>query len=331
MNKKTKTWLKHFVFLIFGILIFGMFIYFLNDEHLEKLKYVNYSAAIAALVASFGITLSISLRWGLIVNTLAGDRVASWREYYHYFIQSRALGFILPNNLTDVGVRMFWLKKRHQTNLTNAGVSVALDRVFDLIFLFGYTLAVLPYWFGFVGIELVGLLVLIVFAVMGGVLILKQTLFFSIFRRMMLWALKILSIIPFLKKKAPTQFDFPDFPRPIIVKLFFISAFKVLFTITRFVIYIYVFSIAISPYMIIAGTPVAQLSYAFSFTPGGLGILEAGWLGILKLGSVPLQQALLFIIGQRILTIVLVSTLAVLSQLLFSVKHLKNTTHEKNL
>ncbi len=323
MNKQTQRWLKHFVFLISGIAIFGMFIYFLNDEHLEKLKYVNYLAAIAALVASFGITLSISLRWGLIVNTLAGERVAGWREYYHYFIQSRALGFILPNNFTDVGVRMFWLKKRHQTNLTNAGVSVALDRVFDLIFLFGYTLAILPYWFGLINIESVIFFILIVFTVMGGVLILKQKLFFSIFRRIMLWAMKILSVIPFFKKKVPTQFDFPDFPRPIIVKLFFISAFKVLFTITRFVIYIYVFSIAISPYMIIAGTPVAQLSYAFSFTPGGLGILEAGWLGILKLGSVPLQQALLFVVGQRILTVILVSLLAVLSQIFFSVKNLK--------
>jgi uncharacterized membrane protein YbhN (UPF0104 family) len=34
-------------------------------------------------------------------------------------------------------------------------------------------------------------------------------------------------------------------------------------------------------------------------TPGGLGLFDAGWYGVLLLGGVPNQEALTFVIAQR--------------------------------
>ncbi len=323
MKKQSKKWIKHIIFLLIGVFLFGLFIYFTNRENLAKLKNIEYIPAVLALVASLGITTMISFRWGTIVNELAGEKVATWRQYYHYFIQSRALGFILPNNLTDLGVRILWLKKGHKSKLTDAGISVVLDRIFDLIFLLVYSTAVLPFWFGLINMK-VGIAVIIAsFALLGVVLIFKQKLFFKIFKKILNIGIKIFSVIPLLKKKFPKKIEIPEFSTKAIIKIFFASAFKVFFTITRFILYVYVFSIIIDPLIIIAGTPVAQLSYAFSFTPGGLGILEAGWLGILKVGNVDTQEALLYVIGQRIMTIVLISLLALVSQMFFSINKLK--------
>lgn len=323
MKKQSKKWIKHITFLLIGIFLFGLFIYFTNKDNLSKLKEIQYLPAVLALLASLGITSMISFRWGTIVNELAGEKVASWRQYYHYFVQSRALGFILPNNLTDLGVRILWLKKGHKSKLSDAGISVILDRIFDLIFLLVYSAAVLPFWFGLINMKIGIAVIITLFALLGVILIFKQKLFFKIFKKILNIGIKIFSVIPLLKKKVPEKLEIPEFSTKAIVKIFFSSAIKVFFTITRFVLYIYVFSIVIDPLIIIAGTPVAQLSYAFSFTPGGLGILEAGWLGILKVGNVETQQALLYVIGQRILTIILVSLLALISQILFSFLKIK--------
>lgn len=49
----------------------------------------------------------------------------------------------------------------------------------------------------------------------------------------------------------------------------------------------------------IVAYPLAQLSLIASITPGGLGIFDLGWLGLLVLSGVPEEQALTFVVAQR--------------------------------
>ena len=78
----------------------------------------------------------------------------------------------------------------------------------------------------------------------------------------------------------------------------------------------------ISPLLIILGTPLGQLSYLFAFTPGGLGIFEAGWLAILKIGGITTEQALIFVVGQRILTVIFIGILALISHILYILRYM---------
>jgi uncharacterized membrane protein YbhN (UPF0104 family) len=48
-----------------------------------------------------------------------------------------------------------------------------------------------------------------------------------------------------------------------------------------------------------AGFPITQLSLMISVTPGGLGLLDASWYGVLLLGGVPHGAALTFVVAQR--------------------------------
>lgn len=100
-----------------------------------------------------------------------------------------------------------------------------------------------------------------------------------------------------------------------------------LFSVTKFgctagrmVFFAVALSVPISPMLIVLCTPVGQLTYLFAFTPGGLGIFEAGWIGILSLGGVGTGHAMTFVVGQRILTIILIGILATFSQILYMVR-----------
>jgi uncharacterized membrane protein YbhN (UPF0104 family) len=102
-----------------------------------------------------------------------------------------------------------------------------------------------------------------------------------------------------------------------VQRVYLFSLFKFGCTTGRLVLFALTLNVPISPTLILLGTPVAQLTYLFAFTPGGLGIFEAGWLAILILGGVSWDHAMIFVVGQRILTVILVGLLAVLSQFLY--------------
>jgi uncharacterized membrane protein YbhN (UPF0104 family) len=65
-----------------------------------------------------------------------------------------------------------------------------------------------------------------------------------------------------------------------------------------------------------AGFPITQLSLILAVTPGGLGLFDAGWYGVLLLGGVPNQEALTFVIAQRAYIFLFVLAWAGLSVLL---------------
>ena len=62
--------------------------------------------------------------------------------------------------------------------------------------------------------------------------------------------------------------------------------------------------------------PVAQLSLIIAVAPGGLGIFDLGWLGLLRLSGLPEEQALAFVIAQRAYIFVFVLVWAGVSALL---------------
>lgn len=55
-----------------------------------------------------------------------------------------------------------------------------------------------------------------------------------------------------------------------------------------------------SYFTILFGIPFAQLSFIFSITPGAMGVLEGGWLGVLTMAEIPRDTIGKFLIGQRI-------------------------------
>jgi uncharacterized membrane protein YbhN (UPF0104 family) len=73
--------------------------------------------------------------------------------------------------------------------------------------------------------------------------------------------------------------------------------------------------VAVPPLLIWVGIPIAQLGLLLAVTPGALGALEAGWLGVLLLAGLPRQDIATFLIGQRAALFVFIFVLGAISYL----------------
>jgi uncharacterized membrane protein YbhN (UPF0104 family) len=73
--------------------------------------------------------------------------------------------------------------------------------------------------------------------------------------------------------------------------------------------------IEVPPLLVFVGIPIAQLGLLLAVTPGSLGALEAGWLGVLLLAGLPRPEIATILIAQRAAITVFILTLGALSYL----------------
>ncbi len=102
---------RHLLLLAVGLALFGSFVYLGGVESLRQLGHMRLVPLAGVLATTLGITTITALRWGMLANALVGRRVASWLAYYHYLVVSRAWGFVLPKDLTDLGGRTYGFTK----------------------------------------------------------------------------------------------------------------------------------------------------------------------------------------------------------------------------
>lgn len=302
---------------LLGAAIFSCLIYYGSSRTLATLGNLDAVFLLAALAATVLIGLSVSLRWGLLANAMARRRVASYFEYYYYFIISRALGFLLPKDVTDFGMRSLLLKRLHGYRLAKSGSSVVLDRMFDAGTTGILLLAVLPFWTELSGAGNTIVLIIILTTAAGAVFWLAHAQVLAILEKVTRWGMQLAGRIPRIKKHLQFQPDYSWLGRDKLLILYLLSLTKFALTAARLIFFSLAMGLPISPTLILLGTPLGQLSYVFAFTPGGLGIFELGWLGILSFAGVGTEDTIAFVVGQRVLTVLLVAFLALLSHLVY--------------
>lgn len=310
------SWGKHLFLLGVGLALFGLLIGLGGADSLRQLGRLQPIPLAGALLATLGITSAIAGRWGILANALGGGRVAAWHDYYHCFIVSRALGFILPKDVTDLGGRTVWLNQLHGLALSRAGTSVLCDRLSDVLSTSIFLLAALPYWLGWVRAPVAIGLMLGLATVVGGLLFVGYRPLVTGAAWLANGGLRLAHRLPWLRKRSFGLLSVTGLDRGIVLWVYLFSLAKFVCTAGRLVFFALALSLPISPTLILLGTPVGQLSYLFAFTPGGLGIFEVGWFAILRVGGVATEYATTFVVGQRILTAILIGMLAVCSQIL---------------
>ncbi len=292
--------------LIAGIVVLG------SAESLERFGRLEAVPAVLAFAATVGLTAAVATRWRLLADALAGRAAARWRQYYHYFVVSRLLGFVLPKDVTDLGSRTLCLTRFHRVPLVSAGASVLLDRLFDLGVAGMMLAAASLYWLGWVSAAH-GIMGMAAAAVAVGVAL---HLWHRPVAAAAIDALGSASrMIAKLRRRTPPDGLPPDtLDRNVVLRAFAISVAKFSLTAIRMVLFCAALGLDVDPWLVILATPVGQLAYALAFTPGGLGIFEAGWFGILRYAGVTAPDAAAFAVGQRVLTLVMIGALAALSQ-----------------
>jgi uncharacterized protein (TIRG00374 family) len=315
-SRRIRAWLKHIFQLCLGLALFSLLLYFGDLDSLQQLTRLRWLPLLGVFFATLGIASAVAGRWGSITNALADRQVAPWYEYLRYFLFSRLLGFILPKDLTDLGGRTAVLYHSHAVSLTLAGASVLLDRLFDILSLMLFLPPALLYWVGWIS-------PLVAIGLMFGLAVVAGGLLFAGYGPLVTSAtwllnesLRLAHCLPWLQKRLSKLLSVPSLDRDVVLRVYLFSLAKFCCTAGRLIFLTMALSLPISPILILLGTPLGQLTYLFAFTPGGLGIFEAGWFAILRLGGVATEYATTFVVGRRVLTAMSVGMLALLSQML---------------
>ncbi len=293
--------------LIAGIVVIG------SAESLERLGRLEPMPTFLAFAATVGLTAAVATRWRILADALAGRIAARWRHYHHYFLISRLLGFVLPKDVTDLGSRTLCLARFHRVPLAPAGASVLFDRLFDLMTAGLMFTAALPYWLGWVSAG-GGIMVMVASALSLGVALLV------LHRKVMAIPTRGLNLagrlIARLRRRLPSDALSVDaLDRDVMLRAYGISVAKFSLTAGRMVLFAAALGLDVDPWLVVLATPAGQMAYALAFTPGGLGIFEAGWFGILRHAGIDAGTATAFVVGQRVLTLSMIGVLAALSHL----------------
>ncbi len=262
-----------FLSFVFGIGILYFLVSLSNVENIPSLLLrIDAFTFLLIILLTFGIAVCASLRWMMLVKRLSPKGIIHFHTYIKIFLIGRLGSFFLPKEVSDIGIRSLILTQKKGVTGKTAVFSTVLDRASDLLVIAIFLLPSVLYL-----THLFSLAQALLF-----LLLLLSGLLFS-----------LLCLMPMFTHR---------FTRRFLCFVFFLSLFRFVFVIVRFYLIGKVYGVSLSLPLFFLLTPVAQMGYVVSLTPGGLGFLEATWYGILSYLSIAEEAKIAFVLGQRILT-----------------------------
>jgi uncharacterized protein (TIRG00374 family) len=308
------------VWLAIGVALFLGLVWYGGTSDLSRILEADPIWLVSAFVSTVFITVFRARRWGLLANRVSGaSKVSGW-WYYHCLILSQAVSLFVPESVGGFGIGTLSLRFFQGVPATIGLYSLVLDRLFDLLtalmlavpailFVLGIWPAIPSYT---VYILVLGLLWVILRA--------RYETITVFLLKSYSWLITVGSGIPVIGsrlqpleiceeelKSLPTAQD--------TRKLYFDNLGKLLFVVLRWYSLALTFRLPVSFAWILFGASLVRLSRIFSFTPGSLGVLEAGWYAVLSLAGVDGPLITAFLIGQRVLISAFVLILSATSQL----------------
>lgn len=312
--------LKKTLSLLIGIIIFSIFLYFSDLKILSNIEHINLIPLFGVIITSFACTAGIAIRWGLLTNSFAQKKVAAWSEYFHCFIITRVLGFILPKDVTDIAGRSAWISKYYKIPISVSSSSVVIDRIFDVLTTVLLLIAVLPFWLNWVSFT-TEIFIVSSLAIIGGILLHTcQYRLIRLFSIIFNSICKLINRIPIVKTNTQGFDIIQNIDKYVFLKAYSLTLLKFANTALRLIFLVQLLEIPIHYKILILGVPLGQMSFMLAFTPGGLGVFESGWYGILILAGVNKNISASFVVGQRIIMILSNLFLAMISYFIIIVK-----------
>ncbi len=284
-----------------SLALFILILWWAGPEAWQTIRQGDRTALTIALLLYGVAGVASASRLQLITHAIHSPEVASWRQFFQANWVARALGLVLPRTVSAVGGKSVALRSFGVPTRRAVWV-VMVDNLFDIALLAALCLPAFFYFRGrLIGTELV--------VGMGVIVALLATAVWQITsprwnRQFTGWVTRI----PLLAKKLnfddePTKWLPP--PKPAIGAL----AWSLLLNgvlVAGFFFMAQAVKVNASWLLFLAAYPFVQLSLVAAVTPGGLGIFDLGWLGLLTLGGVPEEQALTFVVAQRAYVVVFV-------------------------
>lgn len=309
---------------LLGIFGFGLVLAVAGLDRLPVLLEADPTYVGLAFVALVAVTFVSAIRWGSITDGLAGRRILSFSEYYTALLTSRVLGLFVSRSGSDLGVRFMAVAGSRRAPARISAASVFLDQLFDLTLLLVWVgpalLVATETVEGPLGKALLTLASVVAFAMMLG---LHRILGWTV--RAIGWSLGLVARIPsparaqtFLlarKRNVESLLGSEDLSRRRLSWLAGLTFGRYLLNALMFFAVARALNLEIGWHVYVLTGALVQLSLVVAATPGGLGVMDAGWVVALGLAGVPTETTAAFLVGQRAFQYLGFPALAALSSL----------------
>ncbi len=310
---------KRLLWIVAGVLMISLIWWGRHD--LSRIGSLDPYMVGLCFACTAGIAVSSALKWKLSLGSLGESSATHFGSLFYYFMCGRAVGLVLPMDVSDFGVRTMSLKFDHAVSIGKASYSVYLDRTFDVVvaglFLVPSVLFITGAVSPSTGLALFGAafavgLVCFTFLVQPSTRLLAF-IFHVLF--------KAVCKIPWIGKRVEFETESQllaggDF-KGIAPSLYLLSGLKFFFTAMRFVTLAVAMGMRLGVKEILLFVPGAQFAAMFALTPGGLGIADWSWSGLLYKIGADKHIIVPYLVSLRLVITVSIIVLAGISRLLY--------------
>jgi len=266
-----------------GVLAFGLILYLGGIEAWQQIVHGDWRYVSAAFVATLLWNLVAAYRWSLIARRVTEEPEGTpYRYYFTYHMIGMMVGQVLPITVGMLGGRPVALSLSRGVSLKRAGLSVFLDKLFDLLLALLLVTPVALYLVGWIQQPLA-------LSLMGGAAMLGALLVGWQYERGLRlvvhtgsWLAQPLQYLPVVgprvARRLPQQLD---------------SLANRSFVTNRLALRSFLLTLVM--YSLLA----ARLSFVAQALRLSLGFLEGGWAAVMALAGIPLETFAVFVIGRR--------------------------------
>ena len=312
----TGSWLNLqsiFRFLL-GIAILVLLISIFEAKQWARLLYGNFYYLLAAGVTSFLANITGTLRWYYSLRAVYSAHQFRFIELLKIYLSGTILGFMFVGGGLSLVFQAIVLKKKENISLGKISLSLAIDRILDPFLSLIVLVPACLYFFNQITLKqfsmslwalLIALLISLAFFRNSSKYIFDYLI--QYFKNATNFLNKIKSI--FYLSKA-TKHDVPKTtadlnPSQLSTNyLILLTLFRMLFFVLRIKFIAVAFGFHVPFGIIIIGLIFFQLSWLLSISPGGIGIAEWGWVGVLVKYGFEASDGVLLSISFRIFLII---------------------------
>ena len=299
---------------LLGIAILILLINIFEDSQWSNLLYCNFLYLFLAGITSFAANIVGTLRWNYALRVVHAENQMSFIELLKLYLAGTILGFALIGGGLSLAFQAIVLKKNTNISYTKITLSLVLDRILDPFLSIIILIVACFYLFKQITLEEFSMILWILLIALSVGLVLVKNHFNKIFifsldyfRRASIFFQKIRSYLKISNAKdlgvsnLTANFDTSQLSVNYLILL---TLFRMLFFVLRIKLIALALGYKIPIGIIIIGLIVFQLSWLLSITPGGVGIAEWGWVGILVKYGYETSDAVLLSISFRIFLVI---------------------------
>ncbi len=263
-----------------------------------------------------------SIRWSVIVRILTDKDKFPRGFFFYYTCISTLMTQIVSQAFVNIGVKTLSLKYKQNVNVVEGSSTGVIEHVLNILIILASALPSLLFVTKLISPSLaIGLSIMLI----AFIFVLTNNYYYLLLKytyALISFLYNIIGKVPFLKKFASYELSFRDATSEIkkrcAMKLLIFSVLIYYALLIRYYIYGGALNIEIPFVQFILTFPIVYIINAIGFTPGSIGISEFGWFGVLLFIGVGREDASIFIVSQRIFSIISILIISLFGYIYYS-------------